>query len=260
MSDLLEKTLFEEIDKVQTAIKRLKEFEPDEGYYLAFSGGKDSVVIKALADMAGVKYDAHYAATGIDYPELVRFIKEYYPDVNWVRPKKPFFLYLQAHGFPTRLRRWCCHKLKEGGGKGRLVVTGIRWAESLNRKKRRMVEACNQVKGKHYLHVIIDWSAQNVWDFIRKYEIPYCKLYDEGFKRLGCAFCPMQSPWIKERDRKRWPRLDKVFRRAFNKLFDKRTSEDNEAIKRWKSGDEMYDWWMSNDPLPSKDKENGLFT
>lgn len=47
-------------DKVQVAIDRLKSFEPPEGYYLAFSGGKDSVVIKALADMAGVKYDAHY--------------------------------------------------------------------------------------------------------------------------------------------------------------------------------------------------------
>lgn len=63
------------IDKVQTAIDRLRAFEPEEGYYLAFSGGKDSVVIKAIADMAGVKYDAHYNATTVDPPELVRFIK-----------------------------------------------------------------------------------------------------------------------------------------------------------------------------------------
>lgn len=48
------------MDKVETAIQRLQTFEPPEGYYLAFSGGKDSVVIKSLADMAGVKYDAHY--------------------------------------------------------------------------------------------------------------------------------------------------------------------------------------------------------
>lgn len=48
------------MDKVETAIKRLQTFEPPEGYYLCFSGGKDSVAIKALADMAGVKYDAHY--------------------------------------------------------------------------------------------------------------------------------------------------------------------------------------------------------
>lgn len=39
---LVEETLFGQIDKVQTAIDRLKAFEPREGYYLAFSGGKDS--------------------------------------------------------------------------------------------------------------------------------------------------------------------------------------------------------------------------
>ncbi|GAH28018.1 unnamed protein product, partial [marine sediment metagenome] len=78
---LVEKTIFGEIiDKVQTAIDRLKQFEPPEGYYLAFSGGKDSIVIKELADMAGVSYDAHYNNTTIDPPELVYFIKDIYPD------------------------------------------------------------------------------------------------------------------------------------------------------------------------------------
>ena len=39
---LLEETLFGSHDKVAIAIQRLKTFEPPEGYYLAFSGGKDS--------------------------------------------------------------------------------------------------------------------------------------------------------------------------------------------------------------------------
>ena len=68
-------------DKVEIAIERLQTMEPEEGYYLAFSGGKDSVVIKALADMARVKYDAHYNVTSVDPPELVRFIKDSYPNV-----------------------------------------------------------------------------------------------------------------------------------------------------------------------------------
>jgi len=84
---LKENTLFGETDKVSKAIDRLKAFEPEEGYYLAFSGGKDSVVIKALADMAGVKYDAHYSLTTVDPPELVRFIKEKHPEVEIVKPK-----------------------------------------------------------------------------------------------------------------------------------------------------------------------------
>ena len=75
------------MDKVQTAIKRLQTFEPPDGYYLAFSGGKDSVVIKMLADMAGVRYDAHYNVTGIDPPELVYFIRQHHPDVVWEYPR-----------------------------------------------------------------------------------------------------------------------------------------------------------------------------
>jgi len=46
---------FAGLDKVDVAISRLKEFEPSEGYFLAFSGGKDSVVVYDLALKAGVK-------------------------------------------------------------------------------------------------------------------------------------------------------------------------------------------------------------
>ena len=52
-------------EKIGEAVKRLRAFEPPEGYYLAFSGGKDSVVCKALCDLAGVKYDAHYRVTSV---------------------------------------------------------------------------------------------------------------------------------------------------------------------------------------------------
>ena len=79
---LVTETLLGVEDKVKNSIEALKTFEPPEGYYVAFSGGKDSVVVKALCDMAGVKYDAHYSVTSVDPPELVRFIKEKYPDVS----------------------------------------------------------------------------------------------------------------------------------------------------------------------------------
>lgn len=59
-------------DKVKMALDRIRTFVPDEGYFVAFSGGKDSVVIKALCDLAGVRYDAHYNVTTVDPPELVR--------------------------------------------------------------------------------------------------------------------------------------------------------------------------------------------
>lgn len=134
------------VDKVQIAIDRYKAFEPEEGYFLAFSGGKDSVCIKALADMAGVKYDAHYSVTSVDPPELVAFIRDKYPDVSRDIPRDKngkaitmWNLIPKKKMPPTRLARYCCSVLKESAGKGRITVTGVRWAESARRKENQGV-------------------------------------------------------------------------------------------------------------------------
>lgn len=127
--------------KVENAIKRLKSFEPPEGYYVAFSGGKDSQCIYHLCQMAGVKFDAHYNVTSVDPPELVQFIKRQYPDVIFDFPRYAngeritmWNLIPKKDMPPTRLARYCCQELKECNGEGRVVVTGVRWAESPRRK------------------------------------------------------------------------------------------------------------------------------
>lgn len=136
-------------DKVEQAIERIRTFEPPEGYYLAFSGGKDSVVCKALCDMAGVKYDAHYNITSVDPPELVEFVKTF-PDVvrehqhwekdgRWHKAGDPITMWnlIPEKGMPpTRLVRYCCEKLKEASGVNRFTITGVRHAESSARKNR----------------------------------------------------------------------------------------------------------------------------
>lgn len=130
------------VDKVEMAIRRLKAFEPPEGYYLAFSGGKDSQCIYHLAKMAGVKFDAHYSLTTVDPPELVQFIKKHYPDawenrhVEYRPDGKPWTMWnliATKKIPPTRFARYCCEVLKETGGGGRITVTGVRWAESAKR-------------------------------------------------------------------------------------------------------------------------------
>ncbi len=256
---LIENDFFRgQINKVQTAIDRLQNFVPKEGYYLAFSGGKDSVVIKALANIAGTRYDAHYNLTTIDPPELVWFIKKNHPDVVINKPAIPFLKRLPVKGFPLRQNRWCCEEYKEKGGQNRVVITGIRWAESSNRKNRRMTESCYKDGTKIYLHPIIDWSDSDVWEFIRKYKILYCKLYDEGFKRLGCLFCPF-SP-NRKKQAKRWSKYAQAFERAFIKLHENRKREAKEkkkecSVNRWANGKEMFQWWlMSKPPKHAKDQ------
>ena len=128
--------------KLEKTLSQIKAFEPKDGYYLAFSGGKDSQCIYHLCKMAGVKFDAHYSITSVDPPELVRFIMEQYPDVirghHIDKNGKPITMWslIANHTMPpTRKARYCCEELKESFGDGRVTLTGVRWAESANRRE-----------------------------------------------------------------------------------------------------------------------------
>lgn len=227
---------------VDLAIERLRAFEPPEGYYLAFSGGKDSQCVYHLALEAGVSFTAHFQRA-VEPPELVRFLKDNYPDVEIHLPKRSMWQLISGTtnaGFPpTRWARYCCKYLKETGGVGRFMVTGVRWQESARRKKRHMHEAAR--KGGWFLHPIIDWSEADVWEYLNSRGIPHCSLYDEGWKRLGCVMCPMSGPNGMARDAARWPKIAAGYKRAIAKGYHKRTHEWRVP---YKDADEVYNWWM----------------
>lgn len=117
------------------AIQRLKTFEPhEEPYYLCYSGGKDSDVIRILAELAGVKHDIVNNHTTADAPETVRYIRSI-PNIQISYPEMTMWDLIVKKGMPpTRLMRYCCEELKERGGAGRVKITGVRWAESSKRK------------------------------------------------------------------------------------------------------------------------------
>lgn len=264
---LIENTMFGEVDIVKRSIDRLQAFEPPEGYYLAFSGGKDSQCIYHLAKEAGVKFDAHYNLTTVDPPELVQFIKTNYPDVIIHYPKESMWKLIEKKGLPTRLKRWCCSELKEKGGEGRICVTGVRWAESTKRKARRpfeiigktfkdkqlfndndegrqLFENCMQ-KGKRVINPIIDWSDDDVWSYIKTRNLKYCKLYDEGFTRIGCIGCPMVEK-SKIKEFKRYPKYEASYKRAVERFHVKYLERCRLRSKEptFKTANEMWYWWI----------------
>lgn len=265
---LLDKNLFFTVDKVAVAIDRLRYFEPPEGYYLAFSGGKDSQTIYELAKEAGVKFDAHYNRTTLDPPELIYFIRDNYPDVIIDRPKKTMWQLIAKNGLPSRLKRWCCRELKEHGGEGRICVTGVRWKESNSRASNReafellgskkennilfsdndegrmMFENCT-LKGKKIVNPIIDWLVEDVWEFIKGRGLKYCKLYDEGFTRIGCIGCPMAD---KKRiaEFERYPKYLANYKRALAKFLPAylERAKVKGLTPQFTTPDEMMEWWI----------------
>ena len=96
------------IEKERIAIERLKSFEPDDGYYLCYSGGKDSDVIKILANLANVKHECVHNLTTVDAPETVRYIQSQ-KDVRIDRPELSMWRLIEKKMMPpTRLMRYCC--------------------------------------------------------------------------------------------------------------------------------------------------------
>lgn len=266
---LREDTLFGVRDRAAEAMDRLRTFEAaalrqsPEGYYVAFSGGKDSIVTLDLVRRAGVKHTAHFHLTTVDPPELLAFVREHYADVRRDRPPISMFrLIIKRMMPPTRKVKYCCEVLKERGGDGRMVVTGVRWAESQRRSQRRMVESCYRSARRTYLHPIIDWSGEDVWEYIREQRMPYCRLYDEGHKRIGCIGCPSASVKQRLADFSRWPKFEAMYMRAFeiaakgniNRLGDRIITGGT----RWKDGQAMFRWWMKENRCEKDDPDQGV--
>ena len=305
-------------DKVKRAVDILQCFCPPEGFYLAYSGGKDSIVAEKICEIAGVPYDTHYNVTTVDPPELVRFIISQFDAVVYEysdgRPNRHFVvkdshlspgviehgnviyfnipqytmreLIVKKQFPPTRMMRYCCEELKEVAGEGRVVVTGVRSAESRNRKQnqgmvtmpnkktakvakennanfsltvrggvllnyddaasRRTVEQCYRTH-KTMVNPIIDFTDEDVWEFIKLYDLPYCSLYDEGFKRLGCVGCPLGGYASQRREFERWPHYKKLYTSAFDEMLKARIERGLTTKLNWQNGEDVMRWWLGYD-------------
>lgn len=243
--------------------KMALDYDPENGFYLAFSGGKDSQALYHIAKMAEVKFKAHMNLTSIDPPDVIRFVKHNYPDVELIKPKMSIYdMALKKHLLPTRTIRWCCAGFKETSGAGKVTLIGIRKAESASRSKREEVEISNHkfsgnfdqfsehkekmvtcVNGKDKILIspIINWTEREVWQFLNSNNISHCKLYDEGYKRIGCILCPMSNYKQKRKDCQRFPHVRKRWIQAIQKLIDAGYINHNFADAEF-----GFNWWISD--------------
>ena len=144
-SEGLRKKMLHSVELLQKAEKIALNYDAKNGYYLAFSGGKDSQALFHMTQLAGVKFCGHMNLTSVDPPEVIRFVKKNYPEVELIKPGKSIFQHaIEKQILPTMRVRWCCAEYKETAGAGKVTLIGIRKAESSRRAKRNEVEINNR--------------------------------------------------------------------------------------------------------------------
>ena len=255
------------------------------------SGGKDSSVCKELALRAGIPFEIMHNHTTADAPETVRFVRQearrfeelgikYTINMPTYKGKRTSMwgLIPQKLMPPTRLVRYCCSVLKETGGSGRFIATGVRWAESTSRKnsrgiyeklgstkanniilnndnddKRMLFENC-RLKAKRVVNPIIDWKDEDVWQFLDDSKSSVNPLYAEGWCRVGCVGCPMAGKKGRVAEFIRWPRYKALYIKAFDNMLEERRRR-GKVYGSWRmgvTGRDVFNWWMENEVLPGQ--------
>ena len=287
-------------DLEQTAIERLRAASDmslrlfEKPLVITYSGGKDSDVLLHLAEKSGIPFEALHSLTTADAPETVRHVYDTFYRLECKGIKCDVDKHVQPDGSrvtmwnliprklipPTRLARYCCAELKEGGGKGRFIATGVRWAESTARRKnrgglevlhsnrqkslilandneedRRLFEVC-QMKGQRVVNPIIDWQDNDVLDYAAVEKISMNPLYCEGFCRVGCIGCPMASK-TRIMEFARYPEIKTAWIRSFDKMLIIRIERGLETYS-WRSGVDVFHWWMEDGVLPGQEVLGGF--
>jgi len=67
-------------------------------------------------------------------------------------------------------------------------ICGLRQEQSVTRYATKPVE-WDEANGIIKLNPLVNWSEQDVWQFIRQNDVPYNTLHDSGFPSIGCQPC-----------------------------------------------------------------------
>lgn len=281
--------------KVERSIEQIRlAAAMSERYYnkpllICYSGGKDSDALLGIAELAGIKFEVTHSLTTADAPETIRHVKAVFDRLQSAgvhcsihnptykgKPVTMWSIIPQKCFPPTRIMRYCCSVLKETGGKGRAIATGVRRAESSARSQRKyannfsrtrfeaidfddasslfedadsfavhdsdFLRSC-KMKGKTSFQPILDWLDDDVWQFIHEHSIEYNPLYDEGWKRIGCVGCPMAAA-ARADEFRRWPQYEAAYKRAFAKMLEERKRQGKPT--EWQTVDDVFSWWMED--------------
>jgi phosphoadenosine phosphosulfate reductase len=103
-------------------------------------------------------------------------------------------------------------------------------------------------KGKRVINAIIDWDDNDVWEYLNNRGIAHCKLYDEGYKRIGCIGCPMSTHKVQELQRypKYYENYLKAIERFLPAYLARCKKKHREPFR--KTAQDWMNWWLELEP------------
>ena len=173
---------------------------------VAWSGGKDSTTVLHLIkqEFGSVIIPVVFIDTSVKFPEIYAFrdklAKEWKLDLIIAKNEEALKTIKIAAN-----KKECCFLLKtiplrqtieENGWEA--LITAVRWDEQEARKDE--VYLSPRKEPPHVrVHPILHFREMDIWDYIRKYNVPYCELYHKGYRSLGCMPCTVLNPKGTER-------------------------------------------------------------
>lgn len=214
------------VELIRKAEKIALMYDPKNGFYNTFSGGKDSQTLFHIVKMSGVKFKTYMSLTSVDPADVIRFVKTEYPSVVRQKPKMSIFQRAVERGIlPTMRVRWCCADFKESTGAGRVTLIGIRKEESARRAKRHEVEVSNR-KFSGDLDEFLKWRddeivcKQNRKSKRKINEDEFSVISDNEIRCINGKDSILISPIFDWNDKDVWYFLNNIIKAPHCKLYD----------------------------------------
>lgn len=210
-ADFLQILEQETVKKIYDVWKRRK--DKIDVFQVAFSGGKDSIVLLDLVKKALPKdeFVVVFGDTQMEFPDTYDVV-----DKVEAQCKVEGILFYRAKshmdaleswrklGPPSRILRWCCHvhksvpkaielRQKMGGSYTGLDFVGVRAQESFQRSDYEYESYGKKLKGQYSHNSILEWTSAEVWLYIYYHNLIINPAYKMGNQRVGCVFCPMSA-------------------------------------------------------------------
>ena len=183
-------------------------------FYVAFSGGKDSVVALDLTQRA-LPHDGFitvFGNTDMEFPttlalmsDIQQYCKQESIDFHTVQSRFRALESWKIFGPPARRVRWCCTvhktapiinelcKIMELKKINSMMISGIRAEESFSRSAYETLSLGRKMSGQYSFHPILGWSSAEVYLYIYTCHLQLNQAYKMGFNRVGCIMCPNSS-------------------------------------------------------------------